>query len=120
MEPRVPVSSTHPTGMEIDTAAISNWDSVEDPGVPLSTDGLACSQVYTTDFDNFRHYLQSTAEEGYLDILEVFGGAARTTSVAVRRRLRTGKVWDITLGMDLTKPEHQLAFMITYGSINHS
>ena len=60
------------------------------------------------------HYVSSSRKLKYCDrprssqstdTLEVFGGDARVTQIAVRRQLRCGKVVDIRTGMDLTKEE---------------
>ena len=42
-----------------------------------------------------------------LDLVEICGGEARASQVAVRRRLKTGPNFDLITMVDLTLPQHQ-------------
>ncbi len=46
----------------------------------------------------------------HIDVMEVMGGAARTTQVLIRRMYRGGRNFDAMVGVDLTDPdeEHEL------------
>ena len=46
-------------------------------------------------------------DEGILDMVEICGGVSRASTIAVRRRLRTGKNFDLVTDLDLTDPMQQ-------------
>ena len=50
----------------------------------------------------WRTYLTSNHKQGYVDILEICGGAGGTIKACVRRGLRSGPNQDIVCGIDLT------------------
>ena len=50
--------------------------------------------------------LLSSAGPG-IDIAELCGGVARPTTLAIRRRLKTGQNFDLVTNVDLNKPSHQ-------------
>ena len=60
-------------------------------------------------FEQALQYLE-TAGPGY-DICELCGGAARTSQVAIRRRLKTGKNFDLVTNVDLGIKKHQDEFL---------
>ena len=53
-----------------------------------------------------------------LDICELCGGEGRTSQIAVRRRLKTGKNFDLVTGFDLGNPRHQQE-VLQYVAANH-
>ncbi len=57
------------------------------------------------EFDQLTAFL-SKEERCGVDLLEIYGGEAGVTKLAIRRRLRTGANMDIVSGVDLTKQEH--------------
>ena len=46
-----------------------------------------------------------------MDICELFGGEARPTTIAIRRRLKTGKNFDLVAGCDMRRPQNQRDFI---------
>ena len=46
-----------------------------------------------------------------IDVMEICGGAARVSQVAVRRRLTTGLNADLVTGTDLNEPREQVSTM---------
>ena len=49
----------------------------------------------------------SEKEESPIHILEIFGGEVGVSALAIRRRLKCGKNFDIRCNIDLMKPAHQ-------------
>ena len=49
----------------------------------------------------------NNVDEGTLDMVEICGGMARTSTIAVRRRLRTGANFDVVTDWDLNDPKQQ-------------
>ena len=57
---------------------------------------------------NLDQFITLLAEAGPgLDMCELCGGEARATTVAVRRRLKTGKNFDLATHVDLNDPKVQ-------------
>ncbi len=54
-----------------------------------------------------RPYLADENNDGSIHVMEMFGGASGVTKCAIRRKLRTGKVFDVVFGVDLTDPVQQ-------------
>ena len=60
------------------------------------------------DIEQLFTVLQSCEpEQSQLDIVEICGGAARVSHIAIRRRLKTGKNFDIICGFDVNDLETQ-------------
>ncbi len=57
-------------------------------------------------FNELEAFMALPQHSGDLEILEIFGGEAGTSKVALRRRLRTGKNVDVVTGTDLTVPDN--------------
>ena len=62
-----------------------------------------------TPFENLLIFLLIQNGDG-LDLCEMCGGAARTLKIAFRRRLRTGRNFDLVTGCDLGDPQIQREF----------
>ena len=52
-------------------------------------------------------YISSDKMAGDMDVMELFGGEAGTTRIALRRRLRTAENFDLSTGADLTDKKVQ-------------
>mgnify|MGYP000158354039 CR=1 FL=1 len=52
---------------------------------------------------------QSTADQ-YVDVVELCGGAGRTLQIAIRRRMKAGRSFDLTTGVDLSQPAEVSAY----------
>ena len=52
-----------------------------------------------------------TALGAGIDVMEICGGAARVSQIAVRRRLVAGRNVDVVTGTDLTEPREQTSTM---------
>ena len=50
---------------------------------------------------------QNGGPDGAIHLLEVFGGEGGATKIAIRRKFRTGQVFDLVCGMDLTTERDQ-------------
>ena len=77
----------------------SCWGSP--PGEPLP------STVVQADSLEHAISLLASAGKGLLDICEICGGEARTTQLGIRRRLATGRNFDLVCGVDLNSPTQQ-------------
>ena len=51
-------------------------------------------------------YLATPDKRGIIDVMEICGGAGGVSKIAIRRRLRTGKNFDIITGGELTNTSH--------------
>ena len=68
--------------------------------------GPDLSHLQLTYFDTWDQTFAVLRRAGPgIDIAEVCGGEGRTSSIAIRRRLRSGRNLDLVHGCDLTKPE---------------
>jgi len=63
--------------------------------------------------DNLLAFLAIDELQGKLDVMEIFGGASGVTKVSIRRKLKTGKVFDLITGFELTEREDQ-AILLEY------
>jgi hypothetical protein len=52
--------------------------------------------------ENLTAFMALKKHRGTLELLEIFGGKAGVTRIAIRRRLRTGSNFDVVVGCDLT------------------
>ena len=59
------------------------------------------------EFENLMTYLSGDKMAGDMDVMELFGGEAGVTRIALRRRLRTGENFDLITGADLTDKKMQ-------------
>lgn len=80
---------------------LSSWWFQNLPGVPAIPDKVEL----LPNWDAVRAYLVKLGPG--TDICEFCGGEARTTAVAIRRRLRTGINFDLVTCLDLGDPETQ-------------
>ena len=56
-------------------------------------------------------YLSQSELAGDVDIMEIWGGASGVSKVSLRRKLRTGRSFDLITGVDLTNPTERSAVM---------
>ncbi len=47
--------------------------------------------------------------EAHIDVIAVYGGEGRPTFIAIHRKLRSGRNWDIVTGTDPADPAEQAA-----------
>ena len=53
---------------------------------------------------------QSSPPDQYVDVVELCGGAGRPLEIAIRRRMRAGRNFDLTTGVDLSQPAEVAAY----------
>ena len=53
----------------------------------------------------------SRTEDAAVDVCEIDGGAARTSTILARCRVKIGKNYDLIAGSDMTNADEQKAFM---------
>jgi hypothetical protein len=106
---------------EIDTLLSyeANYDSDEDnvsgmnthwfKGSDWENDFCTAFAPGITEACDVYHMMETleTMDEGTLDMVEICGGVARTSTIAVRRRLRTGANFDLVTDWDLNDPKQQ-------------
>ena len=63
--------------------------------------------MLTSTVHDLFHFL-SSLDYG-VDIVEIYGGEARASALAMRRRLNAGPNYDLITDVDLNDPEHQAA-----------
>ncbi len=91
-------------------------------GVDQALDIFVCDgdeeepDAIVLDVNDLVAYLSKNRYAGDIDIMEVFGGEGGVTKIAIRRRLRTGRNFDIVCNMDLCNPQHatQLHDYVTF------
>ena len=70
-------------------------ESTELPEMPLYFESLEEADLFLGAFKG-----------DFVDVCEICGGAAGVSKICLRRRMKTGKNFDIVAGFDLTKSEH--------------
>ena len=57
------------------------------------------------DIFTVMNLLDTFTSKAQVDVMEVCGGQAGVTKLCIRKRLRTGKNFDLNCGIDLTKAD---------------
>ena len=109
------------------TISILNGDFEDDFGDGLVLFSLWGSQFQSSTLPPFLLHRSDDLEQGLavllavgegLDMCELCGGEARSSKVAIRRRLSTGRNFDLVTGCDLNKPHEQRLVLTKFPALS--
>lgn len=92
---------------EMEACRVGDEDRYEPDGDPRRLADSRLTNFTSVTILHLNTNLARPELKGSLDIMEIFGGEAGTTRICIRKRLRTGKNFDLVTGYDLTDERAQ-------------